>query len=769
MPIDVALNGEKFAQLDTLISEEGEIYLSYSQLKTMLKGRVLPEVWERMGESPRPGWMQLTGLTSLGIEASFDRQLLALNIVIPAHLRPYSKVMLSGISPTYGPLTDAPTPFSAYINTSSSLSLLYESYAEKTTSFPLSLSLMPVFNYKGWVVEAGVSAQTHPEKDISFEYERLVRDLEPHFLRITLGTLGVSVQGFQSAYILEGFSLVRDPMVFRKERVLSEEVLFLERPGIVRVYVNDQLIRTIPLEPGTHQLMNFPYVSGVNEVRIQIQEEDLPERTIQRYVSFEGRMQPVGEYTYVIKGGIPRWYPDLPVVQGSILLGLMPWLTGGLNLQGNPNRQLIGIETLFALPLGILMSDFALAFREYEMQDWAASLRYRFSFPGRKQFPMVGWGVQYRGSKFHPPADPLEAEEPPAWEISGMIAQPLPFGLNLGLSASYQIARFGKDQFVTSLTAFQTIRKGANLVISLSMNRVESGAFETRGSIAVTLSSPENRSTTTFTSYPWEEQASTSVQVRPEVPEGSLVIDTTLEGFPLEEERPAAARISGSYGTRFFETILIQNVFKGSSEYLGSRTIAQLRSALVYAEGVWGFSKPVFDSFAMVVPTAGLAQESIWVSSSVGGELKATQKTPGMFLLNSYEPVRLLIDAPEAPPGYEVGEGVRVIRPSYRSGTVIQAGTLPTRFIEGKLIRGDGTPVAFQVGKLRLITRYGEGGEAKEEFTFFTDEEGVFQVYKLIPGEYEIYLSDRFKPLRITLPVEREGFLSLGTLALSEQ
>ncbi len=85
--------------------------------------------------------------------------------------------------------------------------------------FPLFLSLSPVLNYQGWVGEAGVSGSTYPQSDLTFEYERLVKDFEDHSLRFTLGTLGLAVQGFQAAMVLEGVSLIRDPALFRKERV----------------------------------------------------------------------------------------------------------------------------------------------------------------------------------------------------------------------------------------------------------------------------------------------------------------------------------------------------------------------------------------------------------------------------------------------------------------------------------------------------------------------------------------------------------------------
>lgn len=766
--IDLALQGVRIGQIQTMITEEGDIYLPLEELKLYLKDQVNDEVWNQLPGSTREGWIELSHLPDSGLEAAFDRQLLALNISIPPELRVSSEIVLSGTPAVQDPVTHFPSRFSAYMNINSSASVWYESYADDPATFPLYITLAPVVNYEGWVFEAGISAETYPDTDLSFEYERLLRDVETHSLRFTVGTLGVFVQGFQSPYILEGFSLVRDPALFRKERMLSEEELFLERPGTVQVYVNDQLIRTLTLEPGRHRLLNFPYVSGVNDVRILVQEENAPERTLYHHVSFDGRMQPKGDYTYNLGGGIPRWDSGNPVVQGSFLWGFTPWFTGGVNLQGNPDRQLGGVEALFAVPMGILLSDAAVSFRQYTAEDWGGALKYRISFPGRQGYPMVGVGVQYRGRKFQSPSEPLDALPPPSWELSGILSQPFSFGLHIGITASYQFAREGENRIFGSLTILQSIKKGMNLLFSFSSTHSESGDVDTRGTLSFTISSPEGRRTSSFTSNLWEDTASASVQVRPKVSEGTLVVDGAVEGFPLEEERPAAARVSASYGNRFFEGSLMESVYKGSSEYASNRLTGQFRTSIAYAEGVWAFSKPIYDSFALVVPTQSLEREILYVSSTSGGDLTATRKAPGLLLLNSYEKTRLLIDAPQAPPGYEVGESVRVLRPTYRSGTVVRAGTFPTVYVEGTLLFEDGTPVAYKTGNFILIKSYAAQAEAGKKFSFFTDEAGVFQAYSLIPGEYEVQVLGAYPPLTVSIPPENTGFVSLGILKITE-
>ncbi len=544
---------------------------------------------------------------------------------------------------------------------------------------------------------------------------------------------------------------------------MSKEQITLERRGTVKVFVNGQLIRTLQLEPGTHRLLNFPYLSGVNDVRLVIQEEGKEERIVDRYVSFDGRLQPAGDFTASAGAGIPRWDTSFFLAQGSFLYGVTSWFTAGMNLQGAKERQLVGVETLVALPLGILLSDYGVSVRHNRWEDQAAALKYRVSFPGRPELPVVGIGLQYKGKDFHTPLDPEDAPAPPAWELSGLISKSFPFGLSLGVSANYQWVREGDPKLFTSLSLLQTLRKGATLVFSFSTSIVQGTPQDTRGSIALTLSSPDGRQSSSFTSFPWEDTASATVQVRPEVPNATVVIDGAVEGMPVQEGKPSSFRAQGSYANRFLESSLTATFFRGSTDYVSNRLTGQLRSAIVYIDGVVGFSKPLSDSYALVVPAESLQEETLFVSSSSSGDAVATKKLPALLPLNAYETSRLLIDAPEAPPSYEVGSNVRILRPSYRSGTLVKAGSTPTVYVEGTFLFPDGKPVALQAGKL---VREGSGENQEEGVSFFTDEAGVFQAYKLVPGTYTVRFFSSLPSIPLTIPEGSTGFVPLGTFTV---
>lgn len=185
---------------------------------------------------------------------------------------------------------------------------------------------------------------------------------------------------------------------------------------------------------------------------------------------------------------------------------------------------------------------------------------------------------------------------------------------------------------------------------------------------------------------------------------------------------------------------------------------------MAYGDGVFAFSKPIFDSYVLVTPTGEAKAETLFVTPSTGTPLLTALGSPALLLVNSYEKTCLWLDTPMAAEGYEVSQPVRVLRPTYRSGTVVRTEITQTVFVEGTLLSGDGKPVALQGG---IFVALGEGeGQAQMGLHFFTDEMGIFQVYGLHPGTYELRFPTSLAPVRITIPEGKSGFIQLGKIEI---
>jgi hypothetical protein len=118
-----------------------------------------------------------------------------------------------------------------------------------------------------------------------------------------------------------------------------------------------------------------------------------------------------------------------------------------------------------------------------------------------------------------------------------MVSKSFPFGLSVGAAATYRIVREGSNDFRASFSVLQSLKKGVSLLCSISTSLSEDGARDTRGTLSVTVASPEGRRNTTFSSYLWEDTASAFIQIRPEIPSGTATIDGAVEGIIWEREK----------------------------------------------------------------------------------------------------------------------------------------------------------------------------------------------------------------------------------------
>ena len=93
-------------------------------------------------------------LRALGVTIDFDTRRLVLRIRIAGRLRPVRAVSVRGGGPAGRPLDDAllPARFSAYLNAAVSAQLLAGGVLEETR-LPISLTIEPVLQYEGYVLE----------------------------------------------------------------------------------------------------------------------------------------------------------------------------------------------------------------------------------------------------------------------------------------------------------------------------------------------------------------------------------------------------------------------------------------------------------------------------------------------------------------------------------------------------------------------------------------------------------------------------------------
>jgi outer membrane usher protein len=132
-------------------------------------------------------------------------------------------------------------------------------------------------------------------------------------------------------------------------------------------------------------------------------------------------------------------------------------------------------------------------------------------------------------------------------------------------------------------------------------------------------------------------------------------------------------------------------------------------------------------------------------------------------ILTSYVNQSVRYDAIDAPPGYDIGDGILRVRPTYKSGYAIEVGS--TNFVSalGRLVGNQGKAIALMSGHLRPADQ----PEAEPEL-FFTNSVGRFAIQGLEPGKsyrVELFSTPR-TGFEFTVPADNAGLLDLQIVSV---
>jgi len=204
---------------------------------------------------------------------------------------------------------------------------------------------------------------------------------------------------------------------------------------------------------------------------------------------------------------------------------------------------------------------------------------------------------------------------------------------------------------------------------------------------------------------------------------------------------------------------------RNEDESIGNLTRLTFGTALVFADGHFGWSRPINNSFALVTRNENLRDQQIGINPS-GGSYTAQADSLGSAVvpdLQPYQVSNLRIDAPELPLGYNLGSDIYHLLPSYKSGTLIRVGTDATIFLRGVLLDANGKTVSLESGEVTSLS-----DPNWKPVTLFTNKAGKFALEGFKPGRYELRLfTNQQNPMRFEIPSGLAGVYDIGTLQIS--
>ncbi|MBE9111785.1 fimbrial biogenesis outer membrane usher protein, partial [Nodosilinea sp. LEGE 07298] len=726
--------------------------------------------------SQADGTLALQSIREVGIAINFDSSQLELQVGIPPALRQTAVVNAgSGGAPPELAQALPPSAVSGYLNLRGSQAVVWSGTEGSTGRQPLALNFDGAINVHGWVFESSLGF-TEGGAGWRRGSTRLVHDDTATAIRYQIGDVVTPVRGYQASLPTLGVAVVRNFSLqpYQITRPISRFEFFLERLSTVEVFINGQSVQTLRLDPGPQDVRNLPLQGGINGVQLVITDDLGRVQQLDFATGVSGDLLAPGVQQFAYSLGFPasggslssaRGYDfSQPTLSLSHRMGLSDNLTLGGYLQGDLSTQMVGIEGTWATTVGNFGWDAALSLDQAYGLDGAARLYYDWFFQGATSADnrSLRLATEYRGANFMTVADGLPNNNT-GLDVSLTYSQTFFENMRTTLSGRYQVTRNQpSDAYSIALGISRPIARGLSLNASASYGINAQGQAQPRMYVGLSASLPQQRqfinTATTLDNNGLANRVNWAYSSP--VPVGG--ISTALTATTRNQ---ALTLLSQTRYQGYRADLTLDHTIdmpRNGSGAIANTTRVTWGTALVFADGVFGWSRPIDNSFA-IVARQGTAQGSLVQvnPSSFGDIARADALGPGVVPLSPYTLTTLAVDAPDLPLGSDLGDSSYQLFPTYRSGTLIRVGSEATVLLRGVLVDEQGNPLALQHG--RIVSLSDPDWPAVE---LITNRTGRFAAQGLNPGRYEIRLFGREAPVStFEIPADTTGVYTLGNAA----
>ncbi len=694
-------------------------------------------------------------LKPAGIEVEYDPAQLSLQVVrIEAFKRLPEDLFRGGRAEAP---EQAPEAFSAYLNGDLAVDRRKSVGKVETPSIFLNGAV----RYRNLVFESDITGQednSTGDYRIDRRYARLVYDEPEDYRRWYLGDLDPEIRGSQGYVELGGLGVARQKRrfeAFRSNVLGGSRLLVLDDTAIVRVSRNGVFVREFRLDPGQYDLRNVPLDTGSNDVQVEIQERSGRRQQFNYSAYLDAIDLEPGDYEYgaylgfrnVGAFGSPRYDSGDAAFTGYWRKAFLNRPSLGLGFQASSEVQTLTGQSQFILAKGSrLQVDGSASHSDQAGSGFALAVGFDHSVDSGDKGANWTLVAEYISENFA-----MLGSERGGNQTS------------LSISAGYS-RRFSADWSATLSGAYHKSRaQDFNDSYSVSASTSYRISPQWSGQLGVEyreLGSPSlfGRKADGFgvnAALIWTPRYNQRGEARYDSARnsGSLRFQQSSEnrvgsfGYGLNtffDDGPGSISGQVDYTANRFDVSLSHTLLGSSFSRLTDEEVTTLRvgSAIAFAGGHVAIGRRINDSFAVVFPHESLRAGGVIVGQNLeGGRYTARSGALGPALSNqltAYVNQSVRYDARQAPPGYDVGDGVMRVRPSYRSGYAIQVGSAAFVSALGHLVGVDGKPIALASGRVRSL----DDPKAAPE-PFFTNSAGRFAIQGLEPGKrYRVELFD---------------------------
>jgi outer membrane usher protein len=735
-----------------------------------------PGVAEELRNLPAEGdFLSFASLKAAGLPVEFDLGQMTLSVNPAIEQRPKGHISLAaGEEPAQTNQFSKQSAVSGYMNVNAAAQFTGKSLTGRASSAETvgTASAIRVLNV---VFE---NEATYANGAITRQGTRAIYDDPSKALRYSFGDLSPAYVGLQGGSSILGVAVEKSYAKLQPQkniRPLGGRSFRLERPSEVDVVVNGQLVRRLQMPPGDHDISELPLRPGENVLKLEITGDTGLHTTLEFRVFFDHTLLAPGIDEWGAAAGFVstagfsgltyNWMH--PTATAYYRSGLTESLTGTAHVQADNNAIMAGAMGTAQTSFGLVSAEAAASVRWDGVPGVAGSLTYTpetllkaFELPGMAQL-----AINLRSAAFSPIL--AAAASAGTYSLNGFYSVPLPDDYTLALSANGSVG--AKPGFGGGVTLAKSLQPDLSLGVSASYQSepAVSGVpdapdWSVVARVSVKLGD-DSEVSYSVDKASGKTQAELSTQGRSA--DGSYGLKALLEndpgnasGTPPEE----LATLNANYSGQRFDigaSYSRQDLQRGGT--LGSVSTISGAGAIAFADNHWALGHPVTDSFAIVTPHPSIEDATIQVAPGEKGARGISGLLGDALVsdLASYSPGQLPVRVDGAPEGYDLGSGLFEVRPSYRSGYVLQVGSDYSVTAIG-ILEDEGKPLALLSGLAKE-----SGGSEGRKVAVFTNGEGRFAADGLKPGLWRLeVLSEPPACFALAIPSGTAGLFDAGKL-----
>lgn len=675
---------------------------------------------------------------------------------------------------------------------------------------PLYFNFDGALNIMGAVAEAGAIYRESNNNSFQRKDARIIYDFPEKTLRLIAGDIRYGTVGYQSHVPIGGISLSKDyslaPHILSYP--LGDYEFYLVDPAEVEVWVNGVMVRKMELEPGTHNIQNYPFAEGSNDVKIVIKDFSGRRETIDFTFLHEPNLlaKNFSQYSFNIgfaeKITSDRYHYDSrnPFVSLMYRRGIANRFTMDVYGQAFRDKGIVGTECLYAIPAGNLFLSSAVTYLNTAGFDMAARMGFHYRSKIRysqddennrknRRLSSVIWKTEaeYLGRKF-PRA--LEKKLRFYEESFRMITDlSIPFDqIRIGARGEYDIRPDTIDYFSIGLNLqkrwagkintqvgfkYSTDNKlhEANPMVTLNIQwsfmknsnflNVRQGINKRNPRFDNTYGLTDNNSDRHWdfnTDVNWDY---VSLKPKPEKP--IMGVSTRLN----REYSDYSAKLgySGNAGSMEVNHTIAEPGF-ASNTFLQHHTNINMKTALVFTPKALALSRPVYGGFLIAKGNKNLKNHTVRINNRENGyDATSTWFGPAVLPLYSQYQLRDIKVSPLNAPLAAVDEKQDfTLFSQYKSGFLLTIGTDKKVFVTGRLINKKAE--VFEYQQINFIEN--AKGNCDTVVTF-TNQAGRFQFLAKVGKNYSIEVADEYyEKGSVNIPADLEDYYNVGDIILNE-